>query len=173
MQNVTFRSNYFVPICKMLELCNSLQVVEQKHTCEKKPRHIHNYIILHSPIFICTSSCFEQNNTTHTTSKAVVTHTEFYVTQTIYIIPFTGTKFITSAHLFSFLPLLASVLPAMKVNKYVSIWHNSDSVLHQLQHSYIRCQSSIKTNERCADRDDLKDHSWTESQCLMHIQFGQ
>jgi len=28
MYNVTFQSNYFVSICKMLELCNSLQVVK-------------------------------------------------------------------------------------------------------------------------------------------------
>jgi len=89
-------------------------------------------------------------------------YTKFYVTQTIYIIPFTETKFITSTHLFFFLPLLASALPATKWNKYVSIWHNSDSVLHQLQHSYIRCQSSMKTNERCEDGNDVKDHSWTE-----------
>jgi len=131
MYNVTFQSNYFVSICKMLELCNSLQVVKQKYACKKKPRHIHNYIILHSPIFICTIHVL--NKTTLLIQLAKLwTHAHAHMhtrtraraharTHNIYIIPFTGTKFITSAHLFFFLPLLESVLPATKLNKNISI----------------------------------------------------
>jgi len=62
-----------------------------------KPTHICNYIIIHSPIFISTSPCFEYHSTTHTTKlwlhthtqthTHTHTHTQFYIAQTIYIIP--------------------------------------------------------------------------------------
>jgi len=129
--------------------------------CKKKPRHIHQYIILHSPIFICTIHVLNKTTLLIQLAKmwlhthSIMSHKQFILfhSQELNLLPqLISSSFFLCSNLFFLQQNWTKIFQYDIVQAVCYINCNTP----------IRCQSSVKTNERCEDGNDLKDHSWTE-----------
>jgi hypothetical protein len=168
---VVFQSRFCVPIIwSNVGLWNCLQQLKWEWLSLQSTQTYSRLVILNYMILTCISPHFE-SKALH--AMLLFYSLDFYLKSKFTSIHLTWPKFLTSVHLVSFLPLLASVLPVTREQKYSTLtlfMCVCVCVLQQLNemsvtNRYNRCETGCGLEELRQHVKNLHQNS----QSLIHI----